>query len=144
MNEKWNRRFLALAEHVSSWSKDPSTKVACVLVDDDKCVLGIGYNGFPHGVEDSEERLNDRPVKYQLVVHAEANAILNARTPVKGATAYNYPLPPCVDCMKLLAQAGVKRVVYPTPDEASRERWGDSWKLAEAICEEVGIDMVEL
>lgn len=144
MDSKWDKRFLDLARHVSAWSKDPSTKVGCVLVDDNKCVLGIGYNGFPHGVEDSLERLHDRPTKYKLVVHAEANAILNARTSLKGTTVYTYPLPPCVDCMKLLAQAGVKRVLYPTPDEASRERWGDSWELAEAICEEVGIDMVEL
>ena len=52
----WNKRFLDLAGHVAGWSKDPSTKVGAVIVNDDKQVLGLGYNGFPRGVHDCEER----------------------------------------------------------------------------------------
>src|ERR1051326_2813900 len=54
--EKWDRRFLELAKHVSSWSKDPSTKVGAVIVDANRRVVATGYNGFPRGVEDTPER----------------------------------------------------------------------------------------
>ena len=143
-NIKWDHRFIALAEHIAQWSKDPSTKVGCVLVNDRRVVVGMGYNGFPRGVEDTEERLNDRPTKYKLVVHAEVNAILNSNSEVAGSIAYNWPLPPCVDCMKFLIQSGVKGIVYPMPDQASRERWGDSWELANQIAKEAGLWLVEL
>lgn len=144
MNSKWDKRFVELAHHVSAWSKDPSTRVGCVLVNDRRIVVGMGYNGFPRGVVDSDERLNDRPTKYKLVVHAEVNAILNANSEVSGATAYNWPLPPCVDCMKFLIQAGVKKVVYPKPDEESRQRWGESWELANQMAAEAGVELTEL
>ena len=81
--DNWDKRFLDLAEHVAGWSKDPSTQVGCVIVNDKRVVVGLGYNGFPRGVEDTPERLNDRPTKYLMVQHAEVNAILNG----SGATA---------------------------------------------------------
>ena len=75
---KWDLRFLKLAHHVGQWSKDPSTKVGAVIVDAQRRVLGIGYNGFPRGVDDSPGRYHDRPTKLDMVVHAETNAIMNA------------------------------------------------------------------
>lgn len=108
---KWYRRFLKLAEHVSYWSKDPSTKVGAVIVDKHNRVVGMGYNGFPRGVMDHEERYADRPTKYKYVVHAELNAILNAAVPVDGATIFTYPFAPCTECAKAIIQAGIDRVV---------------------------------
>ena len=100
--DKWDRRFLELAHHISTWSKDPSTQVGAVLVRDGNIVIGMGYNGFARGVYDTEERYSDRETKYKLVVHAEINAILMAGAAARGATLYVYPsfaLPPiCVDC----------------------------------------------
>ena len=75
--EKWDRRYLDIAKSVSQWSKDPSTKVGAVLVRDNR-IVSVGYNGFPEGVDDSEERYNNRELKYDLVVHAEVNAIISA------------------------------------------------------------------
>lgn len=143
MDEKWDRRFLELAKHISSWSKDPSTKVGAVLVNPDtKIVVGIGYNGFARGVADIDRRLEDRDTKYKFVVHAEVNAILMAGERARGATIYTWPpfgSPDiCHDCCKIAIQAGVKEVVgYETAQE--KEHWKDSMNISKAMCEEAGV-----
>jgi dCMP deaminase len=125
--DKWDRRFLALAEQVASWSKDPSTKIGAVLVDPDRRIVGTGYNGFPRGVEDTEERLNDRPLKYSLVVHAEVNAIISAGDRALGGTLYVVPtlMVPniCPECAKIAVQAGIAEVVGWASNETVAERW---------------------
>jgi dCMP deaminase len=77
MQGKWDVRFLRLAHEVAKWSKDPSTKVGCILVKDKK-VISMGYNGFPAGISDDLSRLEDRSIKYEITVHAEVNAVTNA------------------------------------------------------------------
>lgn len=144
VSDKWDRRFLDLAQHVAQWSKDPSTKVGCVIANTMKQVVSIGYNGFPRGVEDTPERLNDRETKYRLVVHSEPNAIANANMSVRGCTVYTWPFAPCVECMKILATNGISRVVHPSLSDELRERWGESLKHAEDLAREVGIELVEL
>lgn len=147
MDEKWDRRFLELAKHVSSWSKDPSTKVGAVLVaPDSNLVVGIGYNGFPRGVVDCPQRLLDRPTKYHFIVHAEVNAILMAGERAKGGWMYCWPsfMIPCIchDCCKTAIQAGVKSVIgyEPEPQYAERAlRWKDSIEASKAMCEEAGV-----
>src|SRR5947209_6370685 len=84
--EKWHRRFLGLAEYVSQWSKDVSTKVGAVILDSDKRVVSLGYNGFARGVMDTAERLNCRDLKYKMIVHAERNAIIFARQDLRKCT----------------------------------------------------------
>lgn len=138
MSAKWDRRFVDLAAHVAKWSKDPSTKVGCVLVDPRRVVVGMGYNGFPRGVGDHAERLLDRPVKYAMVQHAEANAVLNASATVRGATAY-VTHPCCANCAGLLIQAGVDRVVTARPDAGLAERFRDSFALARTMFDEAGV-----
>jgi hypothetical protein len=85
---KWELRFLELAHHVATWSRDPSTKVGCVIVDQRNRVLGMGYNGFPRGVLDLPERYADRPTKLSLTVHSEPNAILNSSGELDGASLF--------------------------------------------------------
>ncbi|WP_442638212.1 deoxycytidylate deaminase [Rossellomorea marisflavi] len=96
-------------------SKDPSTKVGAVLVNADKRIVGVGYNGFPNGCSDDEfpwEREGDfLDTKYAYVVHAEENAILNSTTSLEGATIY-VSLFPCNECAKKIIQSKVKEVVY--------------------------------
>ena len=130
----WDRRFTELAHHVAGWSRDPSTKCGAVLVNHEKVVVGMGYNGFPRGVRDAPERYADRATKYALVVHAEANAILNACGSVRGTTAY-CTWHPCSGCAKLLIQAGVITVVCPEPDA----RWADDARFATLMFEEAGV-----
>ena len=144
MSEKWDRRFLELAEHISTWSKDPSTKVGCVVVGEDREIRSTGFNGFPRDIEDDAERLEDREQKYPLICHAEENAIMHAaRTGVslKGNTAY-VTWPPCTRCTRSLIQAGISEVVYPTGIEIP-ERWEDDLGIAMGMMEEAGITIRE-
>lgn len=138
---KWEKRMLALAREVAWWSKDPSTKVGCVLVDDRHRVVGMGYNGYPRGVVDDvgvarEERL-------RRTVHAEVNAVLNAVGPVEGTTAF-VTAPTCASCAGVLIQAGVKRVVWPKSDEAFVERWREEMGTALRMYAEAGVAVVEV
>src|ERR1700692_2564953 len=96
--EKWDKRFLELAQFISKWSKDPSTCVGAVIVDKDLRIVSVGFNGLPKGVEDTEERLNNRDIKIKIVVHAERNAILFARTSLVGCTLYTFPFSSCSVC----------------------------------------------
>lgn len=144
MSSKWDRRFLALAEHVAEWSKDPSTQVGCVIANSEKKVVALGYNGFPKGIEDTPERFNDRETKYKYVVHSEPNAIANANSNVRGCTIYTWPFAPCRECMKLIITHGIIRVVYPEASKELRARWGDSLEFAEKLAQEAGVQLVEL
>ena len=110
-DEHWHRRFLALSEQIATWSKDPSRGVGAVIVSPSKQIVSTGFNGLPRGVEDRPDRL-ERPVKYDLIVHAEMNAILNKNSgDVRGARIY-VTLFPCHDCTKVIIQSGVKEVIY--------------------------------
>ena len=111
---EWSERFLGLASHVAQWSKDPSTKVGCVIVDDDHHVVSVGYNGFPTEVRDYPERYEDRGMKYALVVHAELNAIYSAArlgVSLLGTTLY-CTMSPCGECMKAIIQVGIDTVLF--------------------------------
>ena len=135
--DKWDIRFLALAQHIAAWSKDPSTKCGAVIVDEQRRVVGLGYNGFPRGMPDKGYK--DRDHKLKFVVHAEANAILNAVAKVQGCTLYVWPIPACNECAKLIVQAGIERVVSPSPTQAQRTRWAGSFAAASIIFNECGI-----
>lgn len=141
---KWDRRFLRLAEHVAGWSKDPSTQVGCVVVDNEtRQVRGIGYNGFPRGVEDTRERYQDRAQKYPRVVHAELNAILNSHEPgrLDSCTLY-VTLPPCCECAKAIIQSGIWRVVVPKSlDAAAAARWESSMDVTVGMFQEAGVGL---
>lgn len=139
---KWDTRFLALAAHIAGWSKDPSSKVGAVLVNPDRQVVGMGYNGFPRGTSDDPALYSDRPTKYLRVVHAEVNAVLNATGATKGATAY-VTHPCCSQCMALLIQAGVSKVVWNAPDAGIAERLRGSFQAASLMAAEAGVIVEE-
>jgi dCMP deaminase len=141
--EGWDRRFLELAGVFASWSKDPSTKVGCAIVGPDREVRSTGFNGFPRGVADTIERLNDRDMKYPLVCHGEENAILHAAligVSLKGCTAYINPWPPCTRCARSLAQVGIAQIVYPNGIEIP-DRWKDDFKLSMSLLQEAGVQV---
>jgi dCMP deaminase len=141
MNEKWNKRFLELADHISLWSKDPSTKVGCVIVRPDKTIAAVGYNGFPRGVLDSEERYNDRNLKYLMVKHAEENAIYSAIEPLTGYTAY-VTHHPCSTCSGSLIQNGIKTIITRSPSNSFAERFGDSFAASKIMLDEAGVELI--
>jgi dCMP deaminase len=140
ITQKWIDRYVALARHVAEWSKDPSTKVGAVAVGRDPREIALGYNGFPRGVVDSEERLNDRPVKYQLVQHAERNVLDNARFDLQGATLVVTQYP-CAECAKSIVSKGIALVITPPPP--IREPWAESAKWAKVLMEEGGVEVHE-
>ena len=140
MSEKWDRRFIDLALNISGWSKDPSTKVGCVVVGEDREIRSTGFNGFPRGIDDSMERLEDRELKYPLICHAEENAIMHAARigiSLKDCTAY-VTWPPCTRCARSLIQAGVIEVVYPGNIEIP-DRWIEDFERSNSMMKEAGV-----
>ena len=138
--DKWDQRFLKLAEEVASWSKDPSRKIGAVAIGAKGQVLAQGFNGFPRGIDDSEERYNDRERKYELVVHAEMNVIYNATysgVSLDGATLYVTGLPVCSECAKGIVQVGIKRVIMR--DMEIPDSWQESWRKTQEMFDETGI-----
>ena len=131
--EKWDKRFLDMAQFVSEWSKDPSTKVGAVITDGDKKVISLGYNGLPQWVRDDPDILNNREEKYKFIIHAEVNAILQAhKDNYFAGTIYTYPFLTCPQCAAMIIQAGIMRVVsYECVDERWIPRIEDSKKLLE-------------
>lgn len=135
-------RFIYLAQHVASWSKDPSTKTGCVIVRPDTTVAAVGYNGFPRSIKDSPELLNNREEKYKRTIHCEMNAILSARERLDGYTLYNWPGQSCDRCAVHIIQSGIVKVVSPKIENEFTERWKEQAKLAEALFAEAGIEVV--
>lgn len=136
MSRRWDDRFISVAALVSSWSKDPSTKVGAVIVEPmSQVIKSTGWNGFPRGVREEvfvgdndhdpansghvldAERWEKRPEKYQWVEHAERNAIFNAARhgiSVSGCVMYlNWEPTPCADCARAIIQAGIVAVIGP-------------------------------
>lgn len=138
MSKKWDLRMLALCQHVAGWSKDPSTKVGSVLAKGNM-VVGLGFNGPARGVKDKRSRLMNREVRLALTEHSEANTLAMAGDRARGATLYTWPLGPCSHCASLAIQAGVRRVVSPTPNPDLTARWGASLRLARAMLREAGV-----
>lgn len=124
---KWDLRFFSMAETVAEWSKDPTTKVGTVIVSPSRRQFSVGYNGFVSGAIDDYEGLGPH-AKNELSVHAELNAILNARSSVEGWTMYTTKFP-CQECAKAIIQAGVKAVV--TGPLELNSKWYDSQKAAQ-------------
>ncbi len=142
--DKWDLRLLGLARHVAQWSKDPSTKVGAVIADQKHRVLSLGFNGFARGVRDLAERLDDRETKYDMIIHAERNALLFANASVDGASVYVWPLLPCAQCAATLIQAGIAEVIAPAADAERAERWAAQITLARTMFSEAGVGVVEL
>lgn len=139
---KWHYRFLNIAKEVSSWSKDPSTKVGAVIVDKDQRFISLGYNGFPKGVKDTIEKLKDREQKYKHMVHAERNALLFANKSLKGCTIYTYPFMPCSECASMIIQSGIKKVFsFPSEETYGAERWNESFKISKNMFKEAGVKL---
>lgn len=111
----WDQYFMGVAILSSMRSKDPNTQVGACIVNEDKRIVGVGYNGFPAGCSD-EALPWDREgewieTKYPYVCHAELNAILNSNHKLNNCTLY-VGLFPCNECAKAIIQSGIKRIVY--------------------------------
>ena len=112
----WDDYFMGVSLLAADRSKDPSTQVGACIVSDDNRILSTGYNGFPQGCSDDEFPWNrdesKGETKYNFVVHAELNAILNAGGKSLVGSRIFVSLFPCHECAKAIIQSGVKEVVY--------------------------------
>lgn len=139
--QKWALRMLRLADHVAQWSKDPSTKVGAVIADSEMRIISLGYNGFPRTVLDSIARYENRELKHKMVVHAEANAILNARTNVTTCTLYTTMFP-CTECTKLIIQSGIMQIYYM--NILTHAPWGEDVNIAQSMLSESFVPAIQI
>jgi dCMP deaminase len=107
---KWDKMFIKMAIVASEMSKDPNTQVGAVLVSNDNRKISFGYNGFVRGIEETKCKC-EKPHKYQYVMHAELNAVINCPFDTIGCTLY-CTHQPCHRCLETIAQAGIRRVIY--------------------------------
>ena len=130
----WDEYFMGIAFLSGMRSKDPSTQVGACIIDEDKKIIGIGYNGFPMGSSDDPMpwgREGDfLETKYPYVVHAELNAILNSIKSLKNSTIYVTHFP-CNECAKAIVQSGIKKVVYFSDKHKDLETTKASKKILE-------------
>ena len=137
--EFWDRWFLGLAKYIATASKDPSTQTGAVIVDPLRRVVSVGYNGFPKRIDDRNDRLTNREMKYKMVVHCEVNAILFANRPLQGCVLYTWPFGSCAPCTSIVLQTGMTRVVAPVAPPEILERWGDDLALSSTLFREAGV-----
>lgn len=144
--DKWVKRYLDLAQAVSTWSKDPSTKIGAVAVGSQGQIISQGYNGFPRGIIDSDNRLSVKEEKYKFVVHGEMNCIYNAclnGLSLKDTTLYVYGLPVCSECAKGIIQVGIKTVITQYDNTNLNPKWADSNILTKQLFSETDVVYLE-
>lgn len=141
--QSWDQYFIEEAARVASRSKDPSKQVGAIIVRG-KEELARGYNGFPEGIEDSEERLCDPTFKSLVILHAEENALWRARREdLSDCTLYVSPYMPCAHCASQIIRSGIRRVVSDMGDFSAK--WAYNFEVSKAIFDEAGVvlDFVE-
>lgn len=134
----WDEYFMAIACLSAKRSKDPHSQVGTCIVSPNKVILSTGYNGLPRNCDDDEFNWGRTPTgifgpKYDYVVHAELNAILNSgANDLRGSTLYT-KLFPCNECAKAIIQAGISRVVYLSqPDNKDHLKFTQSNQMFSA------------
>lgn len=133
---KWHNRFLELAKHIATWSKD-TTQVGSVAVDHSRRILETGYNGLPRGVEDHPER-RERPAKYLWTSHAEENLVSHAaRSVLEGSTVYVTHLC-CSKCARMLINSGVARIVCGDGQTSMPQ---EEFTVATQMLKEAGVEL---
>ncbi len=144
----WDDYFILMAKMAATKSKDRSTVVGAVIVDEHHNIVSTGFNGFPHGIDDTNPSYHERPLKYKITEHAERNAIYQAaagRGGTRDCTMYLAHNPYkgiCTDCARAIIQAGIKKVVGP---DISFEGKGDVWaadvRTAYDMLMEAGVEL---
>ncbi len=140
----WDKRFLDLAKQVASWSKDPSTKTGAVIVDPSRVVVSTGFNGLPQKIRDDPRKLDNRELKYKMIIHAEVNALIFAKRSVEHCTLYIWPFICCSNCASIIIQAGITTVVAPYILDEHKDRWEENLTLSRAMFHEAMVVIKDL
>lgn len=144
---KWEKRWIKEAETQATYSKDPNTKIGCVLVHEwSKTRIASGYNGMPKKVDDNvpERSSRENGEKYFWYEHAERNAIYAAASEgvsTRGTTAFLSFGMPCTDCCRALIQSGIYKVVCKAghPTGEPNEKWDAAAERSKTMFEEAGV-----
>lgn len=142
MRESWEKWYLSIAHQAASRSRDPSTKVGCVVARRNNTIVAVGYNDFPRGVLNLPERYEHRPTKYALTVHAERNALDQIYEDASGHSIY-CTHHPCNECAKSIIQRGIARV-YIDSNVVLPDSWNESVAYAKLMFDEVGIPVIKV
>lgn len=123
--DKWNTFWMGMAYQAATLSKDPSTHVGAVIVTPDNRQCSIGYNGFAAGIEETPEKW-ERPTKYEYVIHAEENCLINCPFDTVDCKIY-ITHQPCHRCIGRVLNSGITHVYYGQPYEnlCHRDIWDD-------------------
>jgi dCMP deaminase len=131
----WDEYFMGVSLLSGMRSKDPNTQVGACIVNLDKRIVGVGYNGLPRGCEDDafpwDNSGDFKDTKYPYVVHAELNAILNSTQSLHNAKLY-VNLFPCNECAKAIIQSGIKEIIYVEDKYAQTDAVRASKKMLDA------------
>jgi len=141
----WDEYFMRRAYLAAEMSKDPRTKIGAVLVRDGKWDISSGFNGFPAKVQDSPERYSDRNTKLKMIVHAEANSVLQCAKlgySSLGTTLYTLGMP-CNECMKTIIQGGITRIVLHKqwPEMTYSGDWVEAFRISTIMAREAEINI---
>jgi dCMP deaminase len=142
---KWDLRFIEMSRLVSTWSKDPSTKVGAVIVRPNGSIASVGFNGFPQKMTCCDHQYENREEKYSRIIHGEINALTFCTDEsLNGYTLYTTPFMPCDRCFVQMVQVGITRFVAPkaTPDQLTR--WGVAFERVRKYAVECNVQLVEI
>lgn len=134
---KWDEYFMGLAYAAAAKSKDPSTQVGAVIVDNDRRIVSVGFNGPPRGVDDTNS-YSSRELKLLRVLHAEENAILFAGRSLRDCSIY-VTHHPCAHCAAVIIQAGIRNVFHPPVGAEFHQRWQNDMEAARSMFAEAGV-----
>jgi dCMP deaminase len=141
---KWDEYFMRMVYLVAMKSRDPSSKIGAILVKENQ-IISTGYNGFPIGVNDDDDRYINREIKYAYVVHAEDNVVLSAARfgiSTKDTTLYTQDIP-CNECCKSVIQGGIKEIIIHSLWPTMSDKWLASQEISKIMLKECGIKVKE-
>lgn len=138
----WTEFFFSLALLYASKSKDPSTKVGCVIAKG-KHQISQGFNGLPQGIKDTPERLNDRDWRIAHTIHAERNAILESTKSDCADAVLYVTAPPCLNCCLDIIQVGIAQVCFLSGSDDFMARWGENTLEGQARLKEAEINILQ-
>lgn len=146
LNQKWASRLLRMAKEVASWSKDNSTKVGAVITTPDGSPVSWGFNGMPHGIDDTLPERNVRPEKYRWMCHAERNAMdLSSRSDLTGCVMF-VTYASCPNCAQSIIQRGIKTVVVDANHSVDKmpPHWIEEMTMADVMMREAGVEIISI
>lgn len=140
-SKEWINRYFDLAEQISLWSKDPSSKIGAIIIADHGQIISQGYNGFPRKIHDLEKRLEHRETKYKYIVHGEMNCIYNAcltGQKLNNTKLFVYGLPICSECAKGVIQSGISHTFMKFPT-IKNLNWLESFSFTKEMFNEANV-----